>query len=194
MMDDETYVLADFSQLPGQEFYVSRGRGNVPEEFRTRKKSKFPKKYLVWQAICSCGERSQSFITNGSINSDIYTKECLQKRLRPLLSKHEVSTFFWPDLASCHYSKVTKKWYEENNVDFVPREANPPNCPELRPIERYWALVKRNLKQTRKVTKSVEIFKKMWIAATKKVSSTTIKAMMETIPDKLKNFYDNKSG
>jgi len=36
-MDDETYVLADFAQLSGQEFYVAGSRGNVDEEFRTKK-------------------------------------------------------------------------------------------------------------------------------------------------------------
>ena len=40
IMDDETYVLGNFSQLPGQEFYVA-------EEFRVQKRSKFPKKFLV---------------------------------------------------------------------------------------------------------------------------------------------------
>ena len=65
IMDDETYVLADFSQLPGQKFYVADARGNVEEKFRTQKQTKFPKKFLVWQAICSCGE--------------IYIKECLKK-------------------------------------------------------------------------------------------------------------------
>ena len=33
-MDDETYVLADFSQLPGQKFYVADAQGNVEEKFR----------------------------------------------------------------------------------------------------------------------------------------------------------------
>lgn len=143
IMDDETYVLCDFSQLPGQEFYTARSRGGVKKKFRTKQKTKFPKKFLVWQAICSCGKRSQAFVTSGTINSDIYIKECLQKRLLPFLRSHNVSTFFWPDLASCHYSKGTLKWYEDNKVDFVPKEANPPNCPELRPVERYWALLKK---------------------------------------------------
>lgn len=144
IMDDETYVLCDFSQLPGLAFYTARSRGGVKNKFRTKQKSKFPKKFLVWQAICSCGKRSQSFVTSGTINSEIYIKECLQKRLLPFLRSHNVPTFFWPDLASSHYSKATLKWYEDHGVDFVPKEANPPNCPELRPVERYWALIKKN--------------------------------------------------
>ena len=62
------------------------------------------------------------------------------------LKKHEVPTFSWPDLATCHYSKMFIEWYQTNKVKFVPKDANPSNCPELRPIERYWALVKKTYK------------------------------------------------
>lgn len=190
-MDDETYVLADFLQLPGQEYYVADTRGNVAEECRVQRSSKFPKKFLVWQAICSCGERSSSFITTGSINTDVYIKECLQKRLLPFLRKHEVSSFFWPDLASCHYSKKAIEWYQTNSVMIVPKEANPPNCPELRPIERYWALVKKQLKATKGSAQNEKEFGKKWAASTRKVRKETVKALMEGIPEKVKNFIKN---
>lgn len=186
VMDDETYVLADFSQLPGLEFYTADHRGNVDEQYRVKKQTKFPKKFLVWQAICSCGKRSEIFISQGSINSKIYIEECLEKRLLPFLRKHSVSAFFWPDLASCHYSKATKEWYEANGVVLVPKEANPPNCPELRPIERYWALVKRELKKTKKSAKTAKELKKKWKTASQKIPETTIKAMMEMNPEKSK--------
>lgn len=188
VMDDETYVYCNFCQLPGQEFYTATNRGNVEEHFRTKKKSKFPKKFLIWQAICSCGERSQCYVTSGSINSQIYVKECLQKRLLPFLRQHKIPTFFWPDLASCHYSRETLKWYNDNGVTFVPREANPPNSPELRPVERYWALTKRNLKDTKQEVKTVDQLKIKWRTASQKVSKETIKSLMEGIPEKLNQF------
>ena len=133
----------------GYEFYVADARGNVAEKFRVQKISKFPKRILVWQAICTYGLRSSSYITKGFVNTEVYIKECLQKRLLPFLKKHEVCKFFWPDLATCHYSKKAIEWYQINKVQFVPKEVNPPNCPELRPIERYWALVKKHLKTTK---------------------------------------------
>lgn len=188
IMDDETYVLANFSQLPGQEFYVADSRGNVEEQYRTQKKSKFPRKFLVWQAICTCGRRSQPFVTSGTINTDVYIRECLQKRLLPFYNSHGVSRFFWPDLASCHYSRRAVEWYEQNNVRLVPREANPPNSPELRPIERYWALVKKELKATKKVTRDLPDFKFKWRAASRSIGEDTIKSLMEGIPEKLNKF------
>lgn len=192
IMDDETYVLSKFAQLPGQEFYTAKERGGVEEQFRTKLQSKFPKKFLVWQAICSCGQRSASFVTSGTINSEIYVRECLQKRLQPFISKHNVSTFFWPDLASCHYSKRSLEWFEAKNVKLVAKMSNPPNCPELRPIERYWALIKRELKTTKKEARNIKDFRNKWKAATKKVPETTVKALMKGLSEKVKDFSKNK--
>lgn len=188
IMDDETYVLCDFNQMPGQEYYTALGRGQVQERYRTKRKSKFPKKNLIWQAICSCGERSKFFITSGTINSQIYKKECLQKRLLPFVLQHNIPTFFWPDLASCHYSRDALEWYNANGVTFVPREANPPNSPELRPVERYWALGKRNLKKTKQEVKTIDQLKVKWTTASQKVTKETIKTLMGGIPEKLRQF------
>ena len=61
IMDDKTYVLGNFSQLPGQEFYVADARGNVAEEFRVQKRSKFQRSFwygkpfvlVVYEAVLS---------------------------------------------------------------------------------------------------------------------------------------------
>lgn len=71
--------------------------------------------------------------------------------------------------------------------------ANPPNSPELRPIERYWALVKRELKATKKESKNMQDFRNKWKAATKKVSESTVKALMAGISEKLNQFCKNKN-
>ena len=72
-------------------------------------------------------------------------------------------TFFWPDLTICHYSKKDIEWYQTNKVQFVPKKANPPNCLELRPIERDWALVKKHLKTTKGSAEND--FVKKWIGS-----------------------------
>lgn len=125
----------------------------------------------------------------GTITLEIYIKECLEKRLKPVLRQHKVSTYFWPDLASCHYSKLPMEGYSANNVLLVPRGVNPPNCPELRPIERYWTLVKREIKATKQVTKEVKDFREKWSSAARKVSNNTIKSLIKGVPEKLKFFF-----
>ena len=44
-MDDETYVLEDFKQLPGMCFYTAMQRNGVEEHFGAKKTAKFPKKH-----------------------------------------------------------------------------------------------------------------------------------------------------
>jgi hypothetical protein len=145
IMDDETYVKLDFRQIPGNKFYVSTIRGIVPNKFKFILQDKFAKKLMIWQAICSCGQKSQAFVVRGNMNAENYTHECLQKRLLPMVRSHNYRCIFWPDLASCHYARSTLEWLENNNVEIVPKTMNPPNCPQFRPIEKYWAIVKNKL-------------------------------------------------
>ena len=63
-----------------------------------------------------------------------------------VLRSHTGNPLFWSDLASCHYSGTTLNWLREHIVDFVEKHCYPLNCPELRPIERYWAIVKVKLR------------------------------------------------
>ncbi|XP_055598132.1 uncharacterized protein LOC129747802 [Uranotaenia lowii] len=95
VVDDETYVKADYEQLPGQKFYTAKGRGKVADIFKHMKLSKFAKKSLVFQAICTCGLKSSIFIASVTVNQEIYVKECLNKRLLPFLKKHGCSVLFW---------------------------------------------------------------------------------------------------
>lgn len=192
VMDDETYIKADAKQIPGLEFYVAKSRFDVPEDIRKKKVDKFAKKYLLWQAICQCGKLSKPYITTGTINSEIYRTECLQKRLLPFLRSHGGETLFWPDLASCHYARSTLDWYRDNNVVFVPKTANPPNSPEIRPVERFWAIMKAKVRKSSKVFKNELELKKEWMKVTKKVGSTIAQNVMRGLKGKVRAFSDGK--
>ena len=50
-----------------------------------------------------------------------------------------------------------------NDDDFVPKDLNPSNDSELRPIRKYWAIVKEHLVEQPKVLKNVEEMKKAWV-------------------------------
>ena len=50
---------------------------------------------------------------------------------------------FWPDLASSHYSRKVQNYLKSKNIEFVPKERNPANVPELRPIEDFWSELER---------------------------------------------------
>ncbi|XP_062556996.1 uncharacterized protein LOC134221839 [Armigeres subalbatus] len=113
--------------------------------------------------------------TNRTPNLRVVFEECL---LLPFLKKHGCSVLFLPDLASCHYGKKAMEWYAANNVQVVPKDKNPPNTPELRPIVKYWAIVKRNLKKTNKTAKDEQQFKANWLSAPKKVDKVAVQNLI----------------
>ena len=61
-----------------------------------------------------------------------------------------------------HYSKLTQKFYNDNNILFVPKDANPAAVPEDHGIERYWAKCKRKLKKEPKASTDDRSFKYRW--------------------------------
>jgi hypothetical protein len=75
-----------------------------------------------------------------AINKDVYIAKCLRARLIPFIKAYHENDeiVFWPDLASSHYAKDTIDFLKSNNIDFVDKSSNPPNAPELRPIEDFW--------------------------------------------------------
>lgn len=192
LMDDETYVKLDGATLPGPQFYTKKVGETVDDSISSIPIEKFGEKVLVWQGICSCGKRTSSFFTKGTVNSEIYINECLKKRVLPFIKKHKGNILFWPDLASAHYSKNTLNWYKENNVNFVEKNMNPPNCPFLRPIERYWAQIKGELRKKGKENKDVNQFKNTWNYITKKYSERSVQNLMKSVKSKVRKFAKNE--
>lgn len=137
-------------------------------------------------AICSCGKFTKPYIVNGVMNADIYVNQCLKKYLLPLIRQHDTPVIFWPDLASCHYAKLTMDWYTSKNVIIVPKHMNPPNCPEIRPIEQFWALVKRYLRTQVQPADTVEKFKRDWTKASKIVANQSAQNLMKNVRGKVR--------
>lgn len=188
LMDDETLVKADFHQIPGQKYYTATSRTGVKKIYRYTYMSKFAKKYCIWQALCSCGKMSRPVIFTGTINKDIYIKSCLQKVLLPLYRSHAISPIFWPDLATCHYARATLDWYGAQNITFVSKDQNPPNCPELRPIEKFWAIIKGKLRKEFKPAKNTSDFIRKWKKACDSVGPTGVRRLMRGIQSKVRVF------
>lgn len=191
LMDDETYIKADFKQIPGQKFYLSKARGDVPAKFKFVFVEKFASKHMIWQGICSCGQKTKAFITKETMNSERYKKYCLQQRVLPFIRSHEGPVMFWPDLASCHYSTDVLQWYKANEVQFVPKGLNPPNCPQFRPIEKYWAIMKQKLKAKGKVVNNTKQMTIWWNKIAQTVDQRTVRRLMSGITGKVRKFLRN---
>lgn len=186
ILDDETYIKADFSTIAGAQYYNKFEGETLPQHQTTIGQEKYGSKFMIWQAICECGMRSQAYVVTGTLDHKLYIKECLKKRLLPFIRKHDVPTLFWPDLASCHYAKTTLEFMTVNNIAFVPKNMNPPNVPQCRPIERYWALVKNKLRMTGQTVTDEKQFLKMYNKESRKVKKDTVADLMKGISSKLR--------
>ncbi|XP_030767135.1 uncharacterized protein LOC115890913 [Sitophilus oryzae] len=148
-MDDEKYFTLSNSEMKGNDGFYTDNYENVPDDVRLKSKKKFENKILVWFAISEAGFISHPYIgvVRGEVlNAELYIENCLPKLLQFLNTHHvDDEIIFWPDIASCHYARITNDWYEANNINFVPKVDNPPNLPQARPVEEFWAILSRTV-------------------------------------------------
>ena len=90
------------------------------------------------------------------MNADLYLDGCLGKRLIPFIKKNypDNKILFWSDLATAYYANRCISHLEQEKINFVKKEENPPNVPQARPIEKYWAICKERYSQRRNPLKS----------------------------------------
>ena len=108
-----------------------------------------PDKVMIWVAFSPKGISDIYFAPQQStMDQETYRKECLEKRLFKFIDENYNSReeiIFWPDLASSHYAKKTQEFLTENNIFCVPKDHNPPNAPQIRPIENFFAILKQHV-------------------------------------------------
>lgn len=145
VMDDESYFSISGHNNSSNDHFYAFDRENTDPNVKYRNVTKFPTRSLVWIAISSkCISKPFFVQSRGAINANYYIKDCIIKRLLPFINKNhsDGKYLFWPDLASSHYAKRTREAYATHNIKFVPKECNPPNVPQLRPIEDFWGILK----------------------------------------------------
>ena len=139
-MDDEKYFTYDGSNMQGNDNYYTNDKSKCPDSVRFAGKEKYPNKVMVWVAIFNLGISKPLFRPSKSeaVNSNIYINDFIREH-------HPDSYYiFWPDLVVCHYSKHTIAWVDDD-VNIVPKEINPPNVPQARPIENFWGCLAQNV-------------------------------------------------
>ncbi|CAH0547925.1 unnamed protein product [Brassicogethes aeneus] len=132
-LDDEKYFTLSSSEMKGNDDFFTDNIEECPNEVATKAKTKFEDKVLVLAAISDRGiSRPYVGQVRGEADdSNIYTQRCLPK-LVDSINKHHLGDeiVFWPDLASCHYVRITRDWLAAHNIPFVSKEDNPPNIPQ----------------------------------------------------------------
>ena len=181
VIDDETYIPHNPSDVPGKEYFHAADRDEVDYSQKVVPKAKFYKKYLVWQAINENGDVSEPLICEGSLNSQTYLQECVKKGLLPFIDKHYncEDILFWPDLGTSHYANSVTEYLREQKVEFVPKNSNPPNVPQTRGIKMFWAECKREYKKLPKAPKNLRGFRQVWKRISKSVAKKVGKVVMD---------------
>lgn len=145
IMDDESYFTMDGNEWQGKHYF--EGKRPIDDNIKFVEHTKFPKKVLLWLAISQHGMSEPEFFESGlAVNSERYINYCLPKVKEFINKKHStLKVIFWPDLASSHYAKKTLEAMDSFQIPYVCKQENPPNVPQLRPIEDFWANLKRRV-------------------------------------------------
>ena len=156
-MDDETFLTVDGNDWQGTSYFTFP-TNQVSSEVKFISHTKFPKKVLLRLTISEKGMSKPLFFRSGlAVNGEIYSTKCLPEVASFIKKYHKgEDTVFWPDLASAHYSNRSLEEMERLSIDVVPKSANPPNVPQLRPIENFWSNLKRKIYSNNFVAKTEE--------------------------------------
>lgn len=85
----ETYVTFHPLQLPGRKFVHAVDHTQLEFEEKFKFHTKFPKKYMVWQALDEFGNVLDAYISDGITSSSVYIEKCIKGKLIPLINKHD---------------------------------------------------------------------------------------------------------
>jgi hypothetical protein len=183
-MDDESYFSLSHSTIPQNQWYYAHCKGDAPDAQKTTTRQKFEQKVLVWIAISDQGLSRPFFCpSKQAVNQQVYSSECIEKRLAPFVAEHhsDGNYLFWPDLASSHYARSTLAKFDELGIQYVPKDLNPPNVPQLRPIEDFWGWLKQLVYQQGWKGKNLEQLQRRIKYCLGKVDQGAVRNMMEQV-------------
>jgi transposase len=189
VMDDESYFTFSALHLPQNDHYYSTSRHDADPSIRYAPGAKFERKLMVWIAISNKGVSQPYFCpAKWALNGELYRKMCITKRLIPFLHKHHLSGqyLFWPDLASCHYAGETLRLLDNLNIRYVHKEMNPPNCPQLRPIEDFWGVLKQMVYDKGWQAESIVQLQRRIVYCLSKIDEDVVHHMMDNVKSNLR--------
>jgi hypothetical protein len=181
IMDDESYFTFSGGDMPGNDHYYAYERGSGKNGMEFRRQAKFEEKIMMWIAISPAGISRPYFCpSRGALNAASYQRKCITQRLVPFIHLyHQDNNYlFWPDLASCHYAGSTMQLLQQLRIVVVDKAMNPPNCPQLRPIEDFWGILKQLVYAKGWHAKSHQQLKRRILLCLAKVDINVVRNMM----------------
>ncbi len=194
VMDDEKYFSFADQSVPINRGFYSSDKTVTPPEVKFKRTQKYEPKVLIWIAISEKGVSSPFFAKQKqAINEEVYLNECIIKRLMPFIDTfHEKEkVLFWPDLAPSHYSNSVTRYLDQNGVQFVARDFNPQNCPQSRPIETLWAILKNIVYDQGWEAKNIDQLQRRIRTKMKEIDMKVVQTMFSDIRKQLRKIADH---
>ena len=195
IMDDEKYFLLSDQSVPTNRGYYSCEKSLRSPEVRFKRTQKFEQKLLLWIAISTNGISPPFFAKQRqTINEKTYLEECIIKPLVPFIDSYQDKdkTLFWPDLASSHYSNIVTSYLSRNGIQFVDRYMNPENCPQSRPIETLWSILKNMLYDQGWGAKNIDHLKRRKQQKIKETDIDVVQSKFSGIRKQLRKIADHE--
>lgn len=143
--DDESYFIV--GEYKNDSYFHHESIKDPKARFKYLEK--YPGQVLVWIAISARGKSRPFLFTRTNkfaVNKEVYSKKCIPKVKKFIDMKYRDGKYlFWPDLASAHYAKASLQKLDSLGIKYVPKESNPPNVPQLRKVETFWAHLKNKV-------------------------------------------------
>ena len=191
ILDDEKYFSLSGN---GNNFFYASDKQRTPNNVKHKFKRKFEAKVMLYIVVSSKGISKPFFRKSGlAVDQNTYVKSCLSKILVPFLRKYhsDGNYIFWSDKASSHYSKKAIQFLENENVHFVPKDKNPTNLPQCRPIEDFFGSLSNLVYENGWAAKNMEQLKRRIRFCLKKMDQSAVQKSFEGIKKKLRNVYEH---
>ncbi|KAJ8984762.1 hypothetical protein NQ317_012125 [Molorchus minor] len=181
ILDDEKYFTLANSEMKGNDGFYTNNLEECPDNVkgtRQRGHNRGISRPFVGR------------VRGEALNSQGYIENCLSKLLQFVQEHHaEDDIMFWPDLASCHYSRDTQNWFQ-HRIPFVPKNANPPNLPQARPIEDFWALLSRKVYHRGWEAQNEQQLRRRIFEKLREIDLNSVQGLMRDIRRKLRLVED----
>ena len=193
IMDDEKYfTLTNESMSTNRGFYTS-DPSITPSDVKFKRTQKYCTKVLVWIAISENGISKPFFSKQAqAINEITYLKHCIKARLMSFIKTYhnKENILFWPDLATSHYAESVISFLEEQNINVVPKEKNPQNCPQTRPVETIWQILEEKVYAGGWEAKTIDQLKGRIQQQLKEIDMKSVQVMFSSIKKQLRKIAD----
>ena len=130
----------------------------------------------------------------GGMNSAQYWEQVLEAVLQPFyteMKEKRGKVLFQQDSASCHTSKVTKKWLSNAGIHFL---YHPASSPDFNPIEPVWHELKKCLHALPHLPNTVQQLRAAVLAAWDSLPIEDVDKHIITMPDCVQAVLAAKGG